>query len=369
EIDVYFRFVVAVDAFFRVYLSSYNCWCCFCWTGFLCSRLSQSKKKDQGQYAERHQFGDHNEEKCIAFNDNIVMSGIVAKFNITFTHGYDELLLDYVDNHFFIGKMLCVFSDSDKFWPEQHLEREQRWIMPQRKFIKLWTQNNDNHKNRMLKRRNRRSLFKLNITMNNSSSADYRRNEELILGSVYLLSTMLTMPPYVLCLLAINAEKTMFDPSFRVVVLNMGVVDIGFLAIQGIYTAVGCFLLVDYPRWLAEILGASGSFFWFAYLAFAQVMCADRFTRIFSPTLAKKMYTDKVVLISNSICYLHGLLWFGAHMLPNVAILFEKSVFGINYDLKLSRSLLVLSLNMAVNWTHAITLCIAYSLIYVKIQQ
>uniref|UniRef100_A0A915J033 7TM GPCR serpentine receptor class x (Srx) domain-containing protein n=1 Tax=Romanomermis culicivorax TaxID=13658 RepID=A0A915J033_ROMCU len=205
-----------------------------------------------------------------------------------------------------------------------------------------------------------------NSQTNSSSTMSFER---ILIGNIYLWTTLFLSIPYIICWYIIKRQKYIFDESFRLFILNMGVAEILELIMLGLYPAIVCLLPIEPPYWLGKFLGAISGLGWNSYTALAQMVSLNRFVSVYWPTKWTTIYSKKRTYCIIVISWLYGTIWLSLYSTNDATLTFKVSYRGMVYDLNEKYSKIAFFMNTVANWVHAISLPLLYSLIYLKVRR
>uniref|UniRef100_A0A915HZP1 G-protein coupled receptors family 1 profile domain-containing protein n=1 Tax=Romanomermis culicivorax TaxID=13658 RepID=A0A915HZP1_ROMCU len=140
----------------------------------------------------------------------------------------------------------------------------------------------------------------INSTINSTSKNEI--NVTLV-GTSYIVISMVYIVAYVLCLFIMCTDKWMSTVPLYRIIIHMGYSDLLQLVFNGLPAGVYSILGDDRPFYLNKILGAIVDAAWFLYIFLSQVLAINRFVHVFAAHRVSAIFSEKNTNIYITCCW------------------------------------------------------------------
>uniref|UniRef100_A0A915ILA5 Uncharacterized protein n=1 Tax=Romanomermis culicivorax TaxID=13658 RepID=A0A915ILA5_ROMCU len=202
----------------------------------------------------------------------------------------------------------------------------------------------------------------------NSTEVVDKRTERIVVGLFYIATAVGMIVPYAICMYIIGTEKKFKGVPFYRIALFMGIMDIGQLTCNGLYAGMSCLVQVDMPYMVQKFNSSFLCMCWFTYTMLTHILAINRFVTVFWPDKVDEIFSYKVTSGLIGLSFLHGGMWFGMYMWPDVYEGFSTEDYGFVFDFTKTKSMLAVRMVAYEDYFHSACMILWYTLVYIRLK-
>uniref|UniRef100_A0A915JSZ0 Uncharacterized protein n=1 Tax=Romanomermis culicivorax TaxID=13658 RepID=A0A915JSZ0_ROMCU len=202
----------------------------------------------------------------------------------------------------------------------------------------------------------------------NATETVDRTTERTIVGAFYIVISTGMIIPYAMCMYIFATEKKFQGVPFYRTAFFMGIMDLGQLTCNGLYAGLCCLVTFRMPYMVEKFNNSFLCMCWYTYTMLTHLMAINRFVTVYWPQKVDDIFSYKITSVLIALSFLHGSMWFGVFMWPDVYEYFSTDDYSFMFDFTRSKSLLAVQMNGYEDLVHSIGMILWYSLTYIKLR-